>query len=65
MSQRDEESGVSISIPWVEHALRAGILLGLILLFQQFYRGSLTPSVAIVAALGYVLMAELVRRLSG
>lgn len=52
------------AIPWQEHALRAGVLLVLVLLFQQVTRGELTVSVAVIVALGYVLMAELIRRIT-
>lgn len=52
------------SIPWQEHAMRAAVLFVIVLLFQQLTRGELTLSVAILVAVGYVVMAELVRRIT-
>lgn len=49
-------------VPWRSHALRGGIALLAVLLFQQLARGETTLSIAIAVALGYVIVAELVRR---
>ena len=53
---------MSDPVPWQEHLVRGGVLLIVVLLFQQIVRGHVTPSVAIVVAIGYVFVAELVRR---
>lgn len=49
-------------IPWRKHLIGGAMILLVLLLFQQVARGELTPEVAVVAALGYVLVSELVRR---
>ena len=51
-------------IPWQEHLVRACLLFGAVLIFQQVVRGTLTLSVAVFVAVGYVLVAELVRRIA-
>lgn len=50
------------TIPWQRHVFQGtAVLLG-ILLFQQLSRGEISPIIAVVVAIGYVLIAELVRR---
>lgn len=49
-------------VPWRSHALRTGIVLLAVLLFQQIARGETTLSIALAVALGYVIVTELVRR---
>lgn len=50
------------SVPWTAHLLRGAVVLVVVLLFQQIIRGEPTPVVAIAVAIGYVLVAEAVRR---
>lgn len=53
---------MSDEIPWRNHLIRGVGLLIVILAFQQLARGEITPSVALIASGGYVLVAELIRR---
>ena len=50
------------SIPWQAHAIRGAVILLLVVVFQQLVRGSITPVVAVTVAIGYVIVAEFVRR---
>lgn len=53
---------MSADIPWRKHAVRGVGLLLVIVVFQQLTRGEITLSVALVASIGYVLVAEVIRR---
>lgn len=52
-------------IPWRDHLVRAGSVLAAVLVFQYLFRGSVTVPIAVTVAVGYVLVAEGVRRYRG
>lgn len=53
------------TIPWRTHLLQGTGVFVILLAFQQVVRGEPTPVVALVAAAGYVVVAELARRYRG
>ena len=53
---------MSDEIPWQNHAIRGAGLLFFILLFQTVFRGEISLGIALFAAIGYVVVAEFIRR---
>lgn len=49
------------TIPWQRHVFQGTAVLIVVLLFQELIRGEMSPGIALVVAIGYVLIAEFVR----
>ncbi len=47
---------------WQLLAVQAAIVVVVIMLFQQLFRGDITVPIALAVGIGYVAVAELVRR---